>query len=1108
MRKDFKRTLKWSGIITGGLIVILLLLMYLLPKIYLEQIDHQVRVLLKENVKGDVEYEDIEISFFRKFPFLTASLDKPSLQGVILDDVLNDKLLEAESISLGINLLALITGDFHFDRIYIDKPITFIYVNEEGEANYNIFYGSEDVEQEIEKENDLGLKINRLQIKDAEVIYNDLASNLSFVASGFDYVGRGNMNEAVFDLKSVARINSFDFNFDGVHYIKEKPILAKLETLVDTKSLTFGFEKNSIKIKGLPVDFKGHFSFVEGGYDMLFDIKTEDATFEQLLSVIPPSYQGWLDNTTFGGLVEGKLVLGGKYIISKNLSPDLDFSISLKDGMIHNNKVQVPMQNLNVDLALSIPGLHFEKNQLDIKNFSFDLGENHSSVVWKSSGLDSIVIDANIQANMDLAVFNSTLGIEGFQMQGQLNMDAQLDGLYASTIKYRRIRDKVVSRKRILSVPVFDIQGSLKDGYFQFAELPEGIKNINVSLSAKGKDSNWRNTTIDINELSLVAMENLVKADFHIGNFRDLPMEGKVTAKVDLDNLKKFLPIEHMTLKGLIDLQVAVNGSFKPRLKQYPIINAEIQVSQGYAQLAKFPELPIENVSLQGSLKSTNGNLSGISLDIKPLEVTFAGEEFKLEANLVDFANLKYVVKSNGVLNIGDLYEVFPIEGLEVSGKVQTNFFLKGSQSDVVAGNYDLLQNAGRATVQDIKINSKYFPKSLEIQEGVFSFYKERMKFDKFAATYGSSSFTLDGYLTNVIGFLMNKSSLQGMFSMNTPYLDVDEFMVVNTPVDVEARSVEEALTQSSVESINAVVQIPKNVDLEFNATADRIKYLTYNITDFEGDLKLLEGKMFLDKANFELIGTKVQMQAAYEPLGLKSAAFDYHILAKDFDIQRAYNEVPLFREMVSMAENAYGSVSLDYELKGLLNQEMFPVLSSIEGQGDLVLEDIQFKGFKLLGAIADRTDSKAMEKAKVSQVTVSSIIDDNIITIDRTRLRMAGFRPRFEGQVSLDGDINIGVRLGLPPLGLIGIPMKISGTMEDFDIKLGKYRPSEVLGGSTKYDEEDALADQVEEKLQQELDSQIKEQLNKEVQTELEQFKVRSQQEINNLKTAYPIGD
>ena len=60
--------------------------------------------------------------------------------------------------------------------------------------------------------------------------------------------------------------------------------------------------------------------------------------------------------------------------------------------------------------------------------------------------------------------------------------------------------------------------------------------------------------------------------------------------------------------------------------------------------------------------------------------------------------------------------------------------------------------------------------------------------------------------------------------------------------------------------------------------------------------------------------------------------------------------------------------------------------------------------------------------------------------------MKIFGFRPRFEGQVSFDGRINLSGRLGLPPLGIIGIPFTVTGTEDNPKIKIRKAKESDKL--------------------------------------------------------------
>jgi len=217
-------------------------------------------------------------------------------------------------------------------------------------------------------------------------------------------------------------------------------------------------------------------------------------------------------------------------------------------------------------------------------------------------------------------------------------------------------------------------------------------------------------------------------------------------------------------------------------------------------------------------------------------------------------------------------------------------------------------------------------------------------------------------------------------------------------------------------------------------------------IKNFKGKVLLNKGRLELDSTGFHLAGMDVLMAGVYKPIHAKKAYFNYEVKADKFDIQKAYHEIPLFKEMVTSAKSAFGLVSLDYKLGGLLDDNMSPILRSLEGTGTLTLEDISFKGFKLLNAIAKETDRDQLINPSVNKVVVRSSVKNNTLTLERTKMKMAGFRPRFEGKVSLDGKLDLAMRLGLPPWGILGIPFSVKGTQEHPIIKMRRHKADEEM--------------------------------------------------------------
>jgi AsmA protein len=241
------------------------------------------------------------------------------------------------------------------------------------------------------------------------------------------------------------------------------------------------------------------------------------------------------------------------------------------------------------------------------------------------------------------------------------------------------------------------------------------------------------------------------------------------------------------------------------------------------------------------------------------------------------------------------------------------------------------------------------------------------------------------------------------------------------------------------------VVIIPGGISVGFNAKVKKIRYNGIDLDNFTGGMTIDSSRLRLDTTRFTLIGAPVEMNAAYQSLSPQRAMFDYHITAKDFDVQRAYREVKIFHDMATSAAKAQGLISLDYQLAGKLDGNMQPVYPSLKGGGVLSVSKVKVKGLKLFSAVSKETN-KDVTDPDLSKVEIRSTINNNIITIARTRMKVSAFRLRMEGQAAFDGRLNLQFRVGLPPFGLIGIPVKVTGTQEDPKVKAGRTKKGDQL--------------------------------------------------------------
>jgi len=1034
MKIHFKSILLKTLKVTGITIVSLLALMFLIPYLFPQTITQKIKQWANGSINSQLSFSGTRLSFFKRFPSLTLTLSDFSLQGSA--PFQKDTLIAAKEISLAIDISSIFKSKININKIYLSQANINIEVDSSGKANYNVYRAKPKTVSAANDTSSASLGIEQILVEQSHLYYNDRSLPLLINARNFNYKGSGDLSKDLFDLHSHTEIGSIDFHYGNQPYVINKKVNADLVTSINTKSLAFSFQKNDLMINDLPVQFKGRFEFLKDGYDMDFKVSSNQNDLSDIFTAMPAAIAKWGDDTDINGTGNIQLSLTGKHIASKNVRPDLNFSMKVKDGYIASKNTPSPVKNLYINMNAQVPGLNPDNLRLNIDSLHFNIGKDYFNSVLRVKGIKSPEIYARVNTEIDLDKWGSAFGIKLFKVKGRYLLNFLAQGKYTIGLQKRGLRhvDTVIT-----SIPKFNLHSTFKDGYFKYAKLPQAIDHISFDIDANCPDNNIKHAKLQINDINITALNNYIKGHFSLNNTSGIFINTAADIKFNLGDIKNIYPVDGLDLRGVINANVQTKGKYLPAHNVYPVTKADINLENGYIQTKYYPH-PVKDIQVSASIVNNTNSLKGLKVNIKPVSLNFEGNPFILKANLKNFDDLEYRISSQGTMDIGKIYKVFAIKGYNVKGLITTNFSLKGKQSDATAGRYDQLSNKGSMQVKNLVLTSDLFPKPFLIKTGIFSFNQDKMKFDSFTANYGRSVIVLNGALSNAIDYAVKpNSTLQGEFNLSSSSIIADDFMAF-------ADSAPGSGQKSSGKS-TGVILVPTNLNLTFTADVKNVKYNGLDINDVKGQMIINNGQLSLKQAGFNLIGAPVVMDADYQSITPKSAYFNYHINAKDFDIQRAYREVKLFHDMASSAASAQGIVGLDYKLSGKLNGNMKPIYPSLKGGGVLSVKSVKVKGFKLFSAVGKQTGRDSLGKGgDVSKVDIKTSINNNIITIERTKMRIAGFRPRFEGQVSLDGKLNLQFRLGLPPLGIFGIPMTITGTQENPKIHLGRGKKEDEL--------------------------------------------------------------
>lgn len=1039
MKKILLRLVKYTGFTLGAI----LLLLFLWPIVFPGTAAQQIKTWTNQNIEGQLNFSRIRLSFFEHFPKLTLTLHDFSLTGSAPFE--KDTLLAGAALSFGLDLASLFGETLEVNTFYVDDARINVQVDEKGQANYNIYKGSSTEKTEPDSSNTrlkiAGIFLNRCQLR-----YHDRSLPMLVEAKDFYYEGRGDLASNQFDLESEMRAASFDFIYDGTPYLLHRKLKADLVTGINTSSLVFRFAKNNLLINKLPVDFTGEMAILKDGYDIDLNVVSGTTDFGNIFSALPPEYDQWFAETKFSGKSQIRVAMKGNYRAATAEAPDLAVRLWVHDGSIQHNQAPAPLERFFVNATVRVPGLNPDSLSLAVDTLWFEMNGQPTRASMYLRGLDQPYLKTEVQSRLDLGLFGSALQISSLDLNGLLDLQLRADGYYRTAVRPGKNRPDTV----ITAIPAYHLQAGLKQGYFKLRDFDLPVQNMAAQIRSDCATGKLQDISVAVDTFQFVLGQGHASGHLAVKGLEKSVMQANIKADLKLEDLARAVPVKDYVFRGGLKADIQANGTLDPDKKILPAVSGTLQLEDGLLQTPYYPR-PIENLKLHVSLNGKSGTYRDLALQIQPLAFLFEQQPFALTAELQNPDDLRYRLTANGTLDLGRLYKVFAIEGYEVIGLLQANLEAQGTEADARNGRYDRIRHKGSLRLKNVEMRSADYPDPFFLPDGTLRFEEDKAWLSNTVLRYRKNEFTLDGYAQNFIGHLMGSGTLKGQLTVKCPRLVVDDFMAFSAP----AKPAEPAGPVKQTAATGVVV-LPKDLDLALAALVNEIVYGQAKLQNFTGEVALKDGHLSLPQTQFNVAGAIFHFEGGYTPVNTRKALFTFKAKADSFDVQRAYREIPLFRDMAGAAEKASGLVSMEYQLQGRLNDRMEPVYPSIKGQGVLKLEQIKVNGLKLFGAVSKATGKDEINDPELKAVVMKSSIANNIITIERTKMKVLGFRPRIQGQTSFDGRLNLRFRLGLPPFGLIGIPMTITGTSENPLVEIRKGKEADELEAEADEDPDD----------------------------------------------------
>lgn len=567
-------------------------------------------------------------------------------------------------------------------------------------------------------------------------------------------------------------------------------------------------------------------------------------------------------------------------------------------------------------------------------------------------------------------------------------------------------------------IPAYDVKLKVENGSFQYPDLPKPVKNIQLDLHAFNNDGQPDNSVVDISKGHL-ELDN-EPFDFHFNYSKPETIQyidARAKGKLDLSQLSRFIRLTEGTqLKGLLWADAYAKGPLKSLSQMSGPFTAGgfFDVKNLYYSDKSFPQA-IKNGNFKAVITNSGGVADNTSIDISSGHIELGNDPIDFSLKLsqpVSVVNFNGHAKGRLTLEHLKQLGILPA-GTKLSGVMNADAGFAGSHAAISKGEYDKITMTGNAGFANINYQSPSMQGPLSIPAAILKFNTNSVALENTSANYLGTNLSLNGNLTNLIGYLMNNQSLNGTLTAKADIIDLNKWMGASSSSAASAASTS---SSSAASTPSKPFAVPANMNLLINTSADKVTYDKVDYAHINGLLKVSDEQIILQNLNANALDGSASINGSYSSkLNKEKPDINLSYDIKNVDIQKAFYAYNTMQSLMPIGKFLAGKLSSQLSMTGNLKEDMMPLLNSLSGKGNMLLLEGVLSKFKPLEKIAEVLDVDRLKTIAVKEIKNYIEFSNGKVLVKPFTVHVEDIDMEIAGLHGFDQSIDYGIKMKLP---------------------------------------------------------------------------------------------
>ncbi|HZG24917.1 MAG TPA: AsmA-like C-terminal region-containing protein, partial [Chitinophagaceae bacterium] len=485
--------------------------------------------------------------------------------------------------------------------------------------------------------------------------------------------------------------------------------------------------------------------------------------------------------------------------------------------------------------------------------------------------------------------------------------------------------------------------------------------DIKADIQVDNKTDTYR---FETNRIVLNGLQLATKGFLQLVNDSTYNMD--VSFNAPSNSFKSFLSLipviykhdfEKVNAGGNAVFKGFVRGTYGPT--QIPAYNLNLGISNAFFQYADLPR-PVKNINLTLEVNNPDGITDHAVINIPRAHLEMDNEPFDFRLLLKNpVSDMLIDAAAKGKLDLTKITQFVKLEtGTKLSGILQANVTARGAMSAIEQQRYEQFNAAGTIAVSGLQYASSDYPDGVKVNNLFMTFNPRDVSISDLDGQYKKTNFTANGTVSNFLPYMLRNKTLDGTLQFKADNVNLNEWMGTSTDSATANTPAAEPF------------KVPANLNLAVQADVNRVMYDKLELQRLSGSMAIKDERVTLRNIQGDALDGTMKIDGSYSTRDSKKKpdiSLNYDV--KGLDVQKTFFAFNTVQKLMPIGRYLDGKLSSQLTMTGKLGDNMMPDLSSLTGEGNLLLIEGFLRKFAPLEKLADLLNVKELKELTVRDV-------------------------------------------------------------------------------------------------------------------------------------------